>query len=115
MTNKDKNELDTRKLVCDQTTIEKHNYMFIAGMLAEGHEKEEIIAYLKFFAEDCKERENKPNDMFSKIKTVQLPKIETVNEEVEKYNENTGLQGDKGHFQNGINWAFNYISKQTKE
>ena len=59
MTNKDKNELDMRKLACNQTTIEKHNYMLIAGMLVEGHEKEEIIEYLKYFAEDCEERENK--------------------------------------------------------
>jgi hypothetical protein len=114
MTNKDKNDLDARKLVCDQTTIERQNYQLIAGMLVEGNEKEEIIEYLKYFVEDCKERGNKSNDMFSKIKTVQLPKLETVNEEVEKYNENTGLQGDKGHFQNGINFAFNYISKQIK-
>ena len=61
MTNKDKNELDMRKAVCNQVAIERQNYQLIAGMLEQEYEEEEIIQYLKYFIEDCRERENKTN------------------------------------------------------
>tara|TARA_R110000796_G_C14309327_1_gene406357 strand:- start:60 stop:320 length:261 start_codon:yes stop_codon:yes gene_type:complete len=40
-----------------------------------------------------------------------FPPLNTVKQEINKYKETT-QQGDKGHFQNGINWAFNYIAKK---
>jgi len=43
-----------------------------------------------------------------------FPALNTVRQEIDKYNEKT-MQGDKGHFQNGINWAFNHIAKQIKK
>lgn len=43
-----------------------------------------------------------------------FPALNTVRQEIEGYKEKT-IQGDKGHFQNGINWAFNHISKQIKK
>lgn len=43
-----------------------------------------------------------------------FPALNTVRQEIDKYNEKT-MQGNKGHFQNGINWAFNHIAKQIKK
>lgn len=43
-----------------------------------------------------------------------FPALNTVRQEIDKYNEKT-IQGNKGHFQNGINWAFNHIAKQIKK
>lgn len=43
-----------------------------------------------------------------------FPALNTVKQEIDRYNEKT-MQGSKGHFQNGINWAFNHIAKQIKK
>jgi len=43
-----------------------------------------------------------------------FPSLNTVRQEIDNYKEKT-MQGDKGHFQNGINWAFNHIAKQIKK
>ena len=43
-----------------------------------------------------------------------FPPLNTVKQEINKYKE-TSQQGNKGHFQNGINWAFNYVAKKVSE
>ena len=42
-----------------------------------------------------------------------FPPLNTVKQEIDRYSET--MQNNKGHFQNGINWAFNYVAKKVNK
>jgi hypothetical protein len=54
----------------------------------------------------------KKHDFIDDVSNI-LPPLNTAKQEIEKYAETT-INGDKGHFQNGINWALNYVAKKVK-
>lgn len=78
-----------------------------------GEDREDIKSDFRKLCEYYKtlsQGQSSPTDSVSDI----FPPLNTVKQEIEKYNENT-IRGKKGHFQNGINWAFNYVSKKVKK
>ena len=78
-------------------------------LFGDGYNK--AIFHLKVMINE--ESKVKENELLHDISYI-LPPLNTVKQEIVKYKETT-MQGDKGHFQNGINWAFNYVANKIKK